>query len=255
MAPALFGLLLAVPVVLYLDLQAERGLLVVLFGTALGLLAVLTSRLRDAYAQEHELLEKVSANEARHRSWSRCCRRSSTGPSSGTAPHRRELSPRVEAMLGFEHEDWVARGIAVVRPHPSRRPAEVLGPGADLARDRAARCSCDYRMVASDGRELWVRDEALVVDEQGRPRAARRHPRRHRPDARSGRAQGAVRGAGANRARADERAQRGRARDRLPARRHRRDAGRRDPHAHAQGRTLGVAARRGGGPASPTRSS
>ena len=43
-----------------------------------------------------------------------------------------------------------------------------------LAREHTSRATgcplrCDYRMVASDGREIWVRDEALVVNEQGRP--------------------------------------------------------------------------------------
>ncbi len=100
-----------------------------------------------------------------------------------------------------------------------------------LARERTSRATgrplnCDYRMVASDGREIWVRDEALVVNEQGRPVL---HGVIHDVTDQM-RAQIVLKERSAELAqtvpRADERPQRGRARDRLSARGHGRDAGR-----------------------------
>ncbi|MBI2238642.1 MAG: PAS domain-containing protein, partial [Actinobacteria bacterium] len=79
------------------------------------------------------------------------------------------ISPQVEAILGYAPEEWVAddelwlkllhpddreRAVAVNRHHVTTH-----GPMSE-----------DYRMIARDGRVVWIHDESVVMrDEQGRP--------------------------------------------------------------------------------------
>ncbi|MDX6516224.1 MAG: two-component system, cell cycle sensor histidine kinase and response regulator CckA, partial [Gaiellaceae bacterium] len=73
------------------------------------------------------------------------------------------FSPQLQAILGYEEADW--RGNTGFY-------AQILDP-QDRARvlaTRAAttgRLSLEYRVVARDGRVVWVRDEALVVRDLG----------------------------------------------------------------------------------------
>ena len=79
------------------------------------------------------------------------------------------VSPQIEGLLGHpaaawldENEDWYSL------LHPDDRDDVLAATEAAHARGEAF--SGEYRLVASDGRVVWVRDEATVVqDEQGRP--------------------------------------------------------------------------------------
>lgn len=87
----------------------------------------------------------------------------------GTSGQWRYVSPRIERMLGFTPAEWMAdpdiwyehihpedRQIAAVTEAHTRTTGEPLG--------------VEYRMIARDGRVVWVRDEAVVVrDDDGRP--------------------------------------------------------------------------------------
>ncbi len=80
------------------------------------------------------------------------------------------ISPQLEPLLGFTPEEFTTeRGPWSTRMHPEDRE-RVL---AETARtdETGEPFACEYRMLARDGREVWVRDEAEVVsrDEQGRP--------------------------------------------------------------------------------------
>jgi PAS domain S-box-containing protein len=78
------------------------------------------------------------------------------------------LSPQIEDMVGYAPEEWLAdRELFQKLVHPDDRErvlAEIV---------RASRAGepvlQEYRLVARDGRDVWVRDSAVVVrDEEGR---------------------------------------------------------------------------------------
>ena len=78
-------------------------------------------------------------------------------------------SPQVEALLGYTPAEWLAEGDLFVRTlHPDDRE-RVL---ATHARTHATHqpLSIEYRLIARDGRVVWVRDEGVVVfDDDRRP--------------------------------------------------------------------------------------
>jgi adenylate cyclase len=80
------------------------------------------------------------------------------------------MSPQVEELLGYTAETWNAQpGLWYESVHPDDRQAiraldhRVERTGEDW--------SVDYRMIASDGRVVWLHDEGSLVarDENGRP--------------------------------------------------------------------------------------
>ncbi len=77
------------------------------------------------------------------------------------------VSPQVERLLDYSVEDWLAEPQLFERLlHPDDRD-RVLAELAE-ARDRAEPFRSEYRLLARDGRVVWVRDEAATVrDENG----------------------------------------------------------------------------------------
>jgi PAS domain S-box-containing protein len=78
-------------------------------------------------------------------------------------------SPQLERILGFTPEEWVVPGFWRGRVHPDDLPAvdaesdRVIAEGATAYRQ-------EYRMIARDGRVVWIHDEsALIRDEAGTP--------------------------------------------------------------------------------------
>ena len=83
--------------------------------------------------------------------------------------NRLYISPQIEAMLGFSADEWLGDpGLVLKQLHPDDRErvlAEVF-----QSRDTGKPLSSEYRLLARDGRIVWVRDEAIVMrDEAGRP--------------------------------------------------------------------------------------
>jgi PAS domain S-box-containing protein len=78
-------------------------------------------------------------------------------------------SPQIEPLLGYPVEQWTSDpGLFVRCLHPEDRE-RVL---AEHARSHASGepLRTEYRLVAKDGRVVWLQDEAVVVrDEEGRP--------------------------------------------------------------------------------------
>lgn len=74
------------------------------------------------------------------------------------------ISPQTTEILGYSPEDWYADPDLwrrIVHPEDAARPA----PSAEEP------ASSEYRLIARDGREVWVHDRArLISDEQGNPR-------------------------------------------------------------------------------------
>ena len=72
------------------------------------------------------------------------------------------VSPQIESMTGYDAEEWTARpDLWFECVHPDDR---------DLVEEAEARCAreggpldMEYRLIARDGRTVWVRDEARAT--------------------------------------------------------------------------------------------
>jgi len=81
------------------------------------------------------------------------------------------VGPRAGRLLGYPPADWYADGFWVNRLHPDDRDWAVA-----LCLDRSRHATdyeFEYRMVAADGRPVWVHDIVNVVVEDGKPRTLR----------------------------------------------------------------------------------
>ena len=81
--------------------------------------------------------------------------------------HLGRVSPQIERLVGYGPDELLADpGLLLRLVHPEDRD-RVAG---EQAGGRAEGWRSNYRLVARDGRVVWVRDEAAVVrDEGGRP--------------------------------------------------------------------------------------
>ncbi|MDQ3913119.1 MAG: PAS domain S-box protein [Actinomycetota bacterium] len=79
------------------------------------------------------------------------------------------VSPQVEALTGYSPEEWTSEPKIWERIlHPDDRE-RVLAEDA-RTEQTGERFEMEYRMIAKDGRVVWVRDEAVLVgDALGRP--------------------------------------------------------------------------------------
>jgi len=74
----------------------------------------------------------------------------------------RYVSPQIEAILGFTPEEWTAQGNLWLRQLHPEDSARVRDEERRSQRTGKPVIS-EYRLLASDGRIVWVRDEAVVV--------------------------------------------------------------------------------------------
>ena len=76
------------------------------------------------------------------------------------------MSPQIESMLGFPVEEWLADpGIWMHRIHKDDR--EIALAAETLVQETGALYQAEYRMCARDGRVLWFRDEAMLLESSG----------------------------------------------------------------------------------------
>jgi diguanylate cyclase (GGDEF)-like protein/PAS domain S-box-containing protein len=79
------------------------------------------------------------------------------------------ISPQVEAILGYTPEEWVGDdGMWPRVLHPDDRSRAM----AENARhnETGEAFALEYRVIAKDGRVVWLRDEAVLVrDDRGQP--------------------------------------------------------------------------------------
>jgi PAS domain S-box-containing protein len=77
------------------------------------------------------------------------------------------VSPQAEAILGYPVDAWFAPAFWVDHVHPDDR-ARVMDECATQSK-RGGRYELEYRMIAADGRVVWLRDSVTVrVAEDGR---------------------------------------------------------------------------------------
>ena len=89
----------------------------------------------------------------------------------GLDDQRRTLyaSPHIEALFGYTREEWLdQQDIWVELLHPDDREIELAAH--DLHSATGGPWSREYRVIAADGRVVWVRDQAVLLrDQDGRP--------------------------------------------------------------------------------------
>jgi len=76
------------------------------------------------------------------------------------------VSPQIESMLGFPVEEWLADpSIWMTRIHKDDR--EIALAAETRVQETGALYQAEYRMCARDGRVLWFRDEAMLLEGSG----------------------------------------------------------------------------------------
>ena len=90
----------------------------------------------------------------------------------GPDDERRTLyvSPHVEQILGYSRQEWLEQpDIWMELLHPDDR--EIQLAAHDLHNETGEPWTREYRLIASDGRVVWVSDLAtLMRDSEGQPR-------------------------------------------------------------------------------------
>ena len=72
------------------------------------------------------------------------------------------VSPQVEALFGYSRAEWLEQpDIWIELLHPDDR--EIQLAAHDLHNETGEPWSQEYRLIASDGRVVWVRDQARLV--------------------------------------------------------------------------------------------
>jgi two-component system, sensor histidine kinase and response regulator len=109
--------------------------------------------LREAEARYRTLVEQIPAAVY-----------IDAGESLGTPQY---ISPQIEALLGYTPQEWVSDPDLWKRAiHPDDR--ERILSAVAAAGDADTTIHLEYRVLARDGREVWVHDQvALVCDEKG----------------------------------------------------------------------------------------
>ncbi|HJR46093.1 MAG TPA: ATP-binding protein [Actinomycetota bacterium] len=76
------------------------------------------------------------------------------------------VSPQIADLAGYPASEWAARspGLWLDRVHPDDR--DRVWSERCSARDSGTAFLSEYRLTHADGRELWIRDEAHLVDEE-----------------------------------------------------------------------------------------
>lgn len=85
-------------------------------------------------------------------------------------PTPRFVSPRIRDILGYDPEEWLAGGFDLWRKsiHPEDLDRAVKHYLHSIQTEETY--FQDYRMIARDGRAIWVRDSATILrDENGAP--------------------------------------------------------------------------------------
>ncbi|HZO96234.1 MAG TPA: EAL domain-containing protein [Gaiellaceae bacterium] len=79
------------------------------------------------------------------------------------------ISPQIQDLVGYTAEEWMSDPAFFGRVlHPDDR--ERVLSGFALMHSTGAAFDCEYRLIARDGREVWIHDAAVVVrDDDGRP--------------------------------------------------------------------------------------
>jgi diguanylate cyclase (GGDEF)-like protein/PAS domain S-box-containing protein len=74
------------------------------------------------------------------------------------------VSPRIQELLGYSAEEWKSdSSLWMSHIHPDDRQQVLEDENFDGRRQIGARTVSEYRMRTRDGREVWIRDEGVVI--------------------------------------------------------------------------------------------
>jgi PAS domain S-box-containing protein len=72
------------------------------------------------------------------------------------------VSPQIKTLLGFEPEEWITNpDLWYQRIHPEDREDTVKAEALSL--EKGLSIETEYRMIAKDGRVLWIHDQSISV--------------------------------------------------------------------------------------------
>jgi PAS domain S-box-containing protein len=78
------------------------------------------------------------------------------------------ISPQVEAILGFSVREWIADpGLWFEQMHPDDRDQAIAAE--QHTKLTGAPLNSEYRLIAKNGRVVWIHDDAVVLEESGGP--------------------------------------------------------------------------------------
>jgi len=101
------------------------------------------------------------------------------------------ISPQIEKMLGYPASHWLEAGFFATVLHPDDR--ERVLAEVERTHKTSETFRLEYRMIAADGRTVWVLDETVAIrDQEYRPMLLQgclvdvsdRHAEEHRPSLR-----------------------------------------------------------------------
>ncbi|HEV8099070.1 MAG TPA: PAS domain-containing protein, partial [Gaiellaceae bacterium] len=167
---AAFALLLGAAAAVLLVLLPERweravvAAVTVLGGAALALLLA-----RRARAREQARVEELETAEARHSALLDGLPLVTWLTAPGDRAETIYVSPTIAEVTGYSPSEWAEQGDLHLRLlHPEDR--ERVAPELERASTGAPVRSLEYRLLARDGRAVWVReDTATVRDAKGEP--------------------------------------------------------------------------------------
>ncbi len=81
------------------------------------------------------------------------------------------VGPQAKALLGYPPEQWYEKDFWVSKLHPEDRDFAVNF--CETSSKTLTEFEFDYRMIAADGRAVWLHDVVNVVTESGTPRMLR----------------------------------------------------------------------------------
>ena len=147
--------------------------------TDLAMLASVTAHLAQALESaesnraRERLLEQVRVGERRYRSLVERLPAVVYRAEFGGEGRWDYVGPQIETVLGFTAAEWLANPeLWRERIHPDDRERALAED--ERARSTGEPLSCEYRILAKDGRTVWVRDEAVVLEETGGPSSRER---------------------------------------------------------------------------------
>jgi PAS domain S-box-containing protein len=123
--------------------------------------------LRDV-TKRHEREERLRQAEAKYRTLVEQIPLATYINTIGLPVTTEYMSPRIEAMLGFPASDWLAPDFFLTRLHPDDR--DRVRSEVERTHVTGGDFRLEYRLIAADGRTVWVHDETVAVrDDQYQP--------------------------------------------------------------------------------------
>ncbi len=77
------------------------------------------------------------------------------------------VSPQAEALFGYPLKDWMKEDFWTDHLEPKDRDAAVAY--CTTSTERGEDHEFEYRMIAADGRAVWIRDIVTVITDKGKP--------------------------------------------------------------------------------------